>query len=221
MSATSLKAHVADGCGTAEDDFALLMGGQGISKGGRCELMHHGECAAVAIDAGQRRRQTVFAEVPVLGGVERRCFAGRAQVFVIPEAGQIEIAVVGGIVGGNKHTEVKPSTLAGCQRDTEPQVFTVGGGGGGDFEWQRIRGLQSVTLSRQLVGYSVIARRLQAQRKLYFCSGGSQRQRQQSCQKRKFSECFHCAMIFISCKISQFCGKLQHLLYEKNCSYAF
>ncbi len=175
MSATPLKAHVADGCGTAEDDLTLLMGGQGIGKCGRCELMHHGECAAVAIDAGQRRRQTVFTEVPVLGGVERRRFAGRAQVFVIPEAWQIEVAVVGGIVGGNEHTEVKPSTLAGCQRDAEPQVFTVGGGDSGDFEWQRIRSLQSVALSLQLVGYGVIARRFQSQRELYFCPGGSKR----------------------------------------------
>ena len=97
-----VEAQIAHGGASAQNDLTLLVGGESLGRTG-VEVAHHGERAArpAVVDTRQRCRQAVFSEVPALRGVERRCLGRRPQVFVIPEAWQIEVAVVGGIVRGD------------------------------------------------------------------------------------------------------------------------
>ena len=71
------------------------------------------------VDAGEGSREPVFAEVPAIGSVERRCLTGRAQVFVVPESRQVELALVGLEVSSRHGSDVEVDLLLRCDGECE------------------------------------------------------------------------------------------------------
>ena len=180
------------------------MGGERI--GWLVELSHHDDRTArlSIVDTRQRGRQAVFTDVPALRRVERWCGLGRPQVLMIPEARQIEVAVVGGEVGRKGDSQVEIDALLRLQRDGEPTEVALPRLLMGDDDGQRLVGGEQASVGGagefQVVADGNIAWLFQTElvahvRCPHLCSKSSEAERTDN----GFQNCFHISLLGFYC----------------------